>query len=80
MYLCIITYFSVDATKETSRVGRLVNHSKRDANTVPKVLEVNNKPEIWLVASRDIMPGEEILFNYNENRKPVLKSNPWLTL
>lgn len=80
MYLCIIIYFSVDATEETSRVGRLVNHSKHDANTIPKVYEVNNKPEIWLVASKDIMPGEEILFNYNENRKAVLKSNPWLTL
>ena len=73
-------YFSVDATKETGHVGRLVNHSKRDANAIPKVYEVNNKPEIWLLASRDIMPGEEILFNYNENRKAVLKSNPWLTL
>ena len=79
MYLCIIIYFSVDAAKETSHVGRLVNHSKHDANTVPKVYEVNNKPDIWLVASKDIMPGEEILFNY-ENRKAMLKSNPWLTL
>ena len=79
MYSCIIIYFGVYATKETSRVGWLVNHSKYDANTVPKVYEVNNKPESWLVASKD-MPGEEILFNYNENRKAVLKSNPWLTL
>ena len=39
-------YFSVDATKENSRVGRLVNHSKHDANAIPKVYEVNNKPDI----------------------------------
>lgn len=72
-------YFSVDATMETERMGRLINHSKLEANCIPKVYEVKSKPEIWLVASRIIQPGEEILFNYNDNRKSVLKSNPWLT-
>ena len=71
-------YFSVDATKETGRKGRLINHSKLEANAKAKVIEVNNKPELWLIACKDIMPGQEILFNYDDTRRAVIESLPWL--
>eukprot|EP00061_Rhincodon_typus_P017018 g45526.t1 len=44
---------SVDATKETTRLGRLINHSK-NGNCQTKLHDVDGKPHLILVASRDI--------------------------
>ena len=55
-----------------------MNHSKRRANVSTKIFEVKGTPELWLVANRNIQPGEELLFDYNDKRPKVIKENPWL--
>ena len=68
----------MDATKETGRLGRLVNHSKTKSNVVTKTVEVDGTPYLCLMASRDIAVGEELLYDYGERRKEVVDSLPWL--
>ena len=84
--LCCTLYFfykseeyAIDATSESSDLGRLINHSRKYHNSVPKVWELNNgDPRVIFVALRDIQKGEEILYNYNETRKHVRDSLEWL--
>ena len=37
---------SVDATNEVGRLGRLVNHSRTEANVSTKVMELDGKPHL----------------------------------
>lgn len=69
---------SVDATAETGRYGRLLNHSRYEANLTPEVIEVRQKPYIILRASRDIDIGEELVYDYGERRPAQLAMFPWL--
>ncbi|XP_066465822.1 N-lysine methyltransferase KMT5A isoform X1 [Tiliqua scincoides] len=81
---CYMYYFQylsktycVDATKETNRLGRLVNHSKC-GNCQTKLHDVNGIPHLILVASRDIKAGEELLYDYGDRSKASLEAHPWL--
>ncbi|KYO02746.1 putative SET domain protein [Plasmodium gaboni] len=58
--------------------ARLVNHSKKKSNLIPKVLKVDNNPRLFFVASRDIKEGEELLIDYGERDKEIIKDNQWL--
>ena len=58
--------FSVDATKETSRLGRLINHSKDHPNCFPKLIEIEKDPKIVIFAKKDISTGTELLFDYGD--------------
>ncbi|SBS80167.1 SET domain protein, putative [Plasmodium ovale curtisi] len=58
--------------------ARLVNHSKKNSNLIPKVLTVSNLPRLFFVASRDIKEGEELLIDYGERDREIIKSNEWL--
>ena len=68
----------MDATKESGRLGRLINHSTKRNNAITKTVEVNGTPHLYLMASRDIRVGEEVLFDYGERRKNVLDALSWL--
>ena len=68
---------SVDATAESSRLGRLVNHS-RSGNLAPKVIEIEDRPHLLLVARFDILPGKELLYDYGDRSSLSLKYHPWL--
>ena len=70
--------YCVDATEETGRLGRLVNHSKKRANLKPKVHTLNRNPHIIFLASRHIKIGEELLFDYGDKSKYSIKHHPWL--
>ncbi|XP_072443722.1 N-lysine methyltransferase KMT5A-A isoform X1 [Chiloscyllium punctatum] len=81
---CYMYYFQylsktycVDATKETSRLGRLINHSK-NGNCQTKLHDVDGKPHLILVASRDIAKGEELLYDYGDRSKASIAAHPWL--
>ncbi|XP_053135244.1 N-lysine methyltransferase KMT5A [Hemicordylus capensis] len=81
---CYMYYFQylsktycVDATKETSRLGRLINHSKC-GNCQTKLHDVDGIPHLILVASRDIKAGEELLYDYGDRSKASLEAHPWL--
>jgi len=70
--------YCVDATKETSRLGRLLNHSKTDSNVYTKLFPINDVPHLILVASRDIEIGEELLYDYGDRSKKAVEHHPWL--
>jgi len=81
---CYMYYFQhknqsycVDATAESSRLGRLVNHS-RAGNLAPKVIEIEDRPHLLLVARSDILPGKELLYDYGDRSSLSLKHHPWL--
>lgn len=82
---CYMYYFKwgekvycVDATEETNRLGRLINHSRKNSNCQPKVFVIRDQPRLVLVALRDIEIGEELFYDYGERRKDIIESFPWL--
>ncbi|XP_034752063.1 N-lysine methyltransferase KMT5A-A [Etheostoma cragini] len=81
---CYMYYFQhlcktycVDATKESGRMGRLINHSK-NGNCQTKLHDINGVPHLILVASRDIDGGEELLYDYGDRSKASIAAHPWL--
>ncbi|XP_044029418.1 N-lysine methyltransferase KMT5A-A [Siniperca chuatsi] len=74
-YLC--KTYCVDATKESGRMGRLINHSK-NGNCQTKLHDINGVPHLILVASRDIDEGEELLYDYGDRSKASIAAHPWL--
>lgn len=81
---CYMYYFQyhcktycVDATKETSRLGRLINHSK-NGNCQTKLHGIDGIPHLILVASRDIKAKEELLYDYGDRSKASISAHPWL--
>lgn len=75
----IKNFFSVDATAESNKLGRLVNHS-RNGNLVTRIIEVKNKPHLILIAKEDIPPGVELSYDYGDRSKEALRNHPWLAL
>lgn len=81
---CYMYYFQylnktycVDATKETDRLGRLINHSK-SGNCHTKLHDINTVPHLILIASRDIKAGEELLYDYGDRSRSSIEAHPWL--
>ena len=68
-----MTFFSsVDATEESTRCGRLVNHGRGDImNSRMKVVEVGKMPYLCLFALRNIAYNEELFYDYG------IKHLPW---
>ncbi|XP_065201194.1 histone-lysine N-methyltransferase Set8-like [Planococcus citri] len=69
--------FCVDATKESGRFGRLLNHS-RSGNLCTKTIEVGGIPRLILTAREDIKPGCELTYDYGDRSKLSLQYHPWL--
>ncbi|XP_029295704.1 lysine methyltransferase 5Ab [Cottoperca gobio] len=81
---CYMYYFQyqsktycVDATEETSRLGRLINHSKT-GNCQTRLHAIDGTPHLILVASRDIKAEEELLYDYGDRSKASVLAHPWL--
>ncbi|KAL3271694.1 hypothetical protein HHI36_022166 [Cryptolaemus montrouzieri] len=81
---CYMYYFKhnnqqycIDATPESDRLGRLVNHS-RNGNLQTRTISVDGKPRLVLIAKENIQIGEEILYDYGDRSKESLKHHPWL--
>lgn len=84
---CYMYYFKhkgkqycIDATGESGRYGRLVNHSRVSPNCVTKVVMLKDVPRLILVAKHGINSGEELLYDYGDRSKESLKAHPWLAL
>ncbi|KAK5622389.1 hypothetical protein CRENBAI_004431 [Crenichthys baileyi] len=80
-YMYYFQYWSktycIDATKETDRLGRLVNHSK-SGNCQTRLHPIDGKPHLILVASKDINAEEELLYDYGDRSKASISAHPWL--
>ncbi|KAL5281533.1 SETD8 family protein [Megaselia abdita] len=83
---CYMYYFKynnhqycIDATAETGTLGRLVNHS-RNGNLLTKVITVNNRPHLILIAKDNIPIGRELTYDYGDRSKEALLHHPWLAL
>lgn len=70
--------YCIDATAESGRLGRLLNHSKTENNCHTKLFDVDSRPILAILASRDIKPDEELLYDYGDRSSDALKAHPWL--
>ena len=71
-------FFSINSTQDNGTYARLVNHSIKKANCVPKMIINKGKPVIYLEAKCVIEEGEELLYDYGEHKRDTIKSLPWL--
>ncbi|XP_017873716.1 PREDICTED: histone-lysine N-methyltransferase pr-set7 [Drosophila arizonae] len=81
---CYMYYFKhknqqycIDATIDTGKLGRLINHS-RNGNLVTKVVVIKQRPHLVLLAKDDIEIGEELTYDYGDRSKESLLHHPWL--
>ena len=79
IYSFMFRSYSVDATAESGKLGRLLNHS-RSGNCKTQVVGIGDRPYLILVAARDIVPDEELLYDYGDRNKETLEAHPWLAL
>ena len=56
----------------------MINHCRKQSNLSPKVVVADSCPHLVFVAARDIVSGEELLYDYGERRKDLVHHNPWL--
>ncbi|CAH2093847.1 unnamed protein product [Euphydryas editha] len=70
--------YCIDATAESGRLGRLVNHS-RNGNLLTKALWLDG-PRLVLLAAHDIAPGDELTYDYGDRSRESLRHHPWLAL
>ena len=79
MYV-LISFFSIDATAESGRFGRLFNHSRLNPNCMAKVIQIEKQepPRLVLIAKCDIEAGTELLYDYGDRSKESLAVHPWL--
>lgn len=76
-FKCKNKQYCIDATKETDRLGRLVNHSKK-GNLRTRTFLIEDLPHLILFANKDIEAGEELSYDYGDRRKAAVESHPWL--
>ena len=50
-------------------MGRLIYHSKMNANVKPVVIPENGVPSMYLFAICDIVKDDEILYDYGDDSK-----------
>ncbi|XP_046416883.1 histone-lysine N-methyltransferase PR-Set7 [Neodiprion fabricii] len=83
---CYMYYFKhrnqqycVDATPESDKLGRLVNHS-RNGNLIARVIEVGSIPHLVLTAKDDVPRGVEVTYDYGDRSRESIRNHPWLAL
>ncbi|GFO48018.1 histone-lysine N-methyltransferase [Plakobranchus ocellatus] len=79
-FKCGSQQFCVDATSESGKLGRLLNHSSKDGNCCTRSLEIKGTARLILVAKRDIHSGEELTYDYGDRSKAAIEAHPWLKL
>ena len=71
-------HWCIDATADTGRLGRLINHSRKRPNLRTKLFILNNEPHLIFLALDDIEEGTELLYDYGEKERDVIEANPWI--
>ncbi|XP_030846990.1 nuclear speckle splicing regulatory protein 1-like [Strongylocentrotus purpuratus] len=71
--------YCLDATDECAfgdRLGRLVNHGQgREENARMKILDMKSHPHMWIIATKNISKGTEVLYNYGVRELPWKKKH-----
>jgi len=71
--------YCIDATKESGRYGRLLNHSKLRANCKTRVVEYpEGVPRLLIEVKKPVKEDEELLYDYGDRSEKSLKIHPWL--
>lgn len=70
--------FSIDATKDDTTVGRMINHSRKYPNIVPQIVSIDETPHIVFFARMDISCGAELLYDYGDRSSAAIYAHPWL--
>lgn len=70
--------FCIDATQETGKLGRLINHSRTNGNLYTKTVLVDGLPRLVLLAKESIKRGQELLYDYGDRSRESIKYHPWL--
>lgn len=55
-----------------------MNHSKTAANVATKLVEVDSRPFLCLMAAREVAAGQELLYDYGERSCEAVEAHPWL--
>jgi len=74
------TKWCIDATIESGKYGRLLNHSCKTPNCATKILEVDGLPRLVIYAKQNIQTGTELIYDYGDKGKLSLQAHPWLAL
>lgn len=74
----IINVFSIDATEEDGRIGRLISHSKDNANVAVKLISSSHRPHLCMIAKTAISSGQELLYDYGDHSVSSIEAFPWL--
>lgn len=69
--------YCIDATLESGKLGRLLNHGRK-GNCYTKVVAIDDRPYLVLLAARHIKEGEELTYDYGDRSPGALESHPWL--
>ncbi|ERL96189.1 hypothetical protein D910_01361 [Dendroctonus ponderosae] len=70
--------YIIDATQETGRLGRLINHSRTSSNLYTKSILVDGLPRLVLLARHNIKKGQELFYDYGDRSRESIKYHPWL--
>ena len=71
-------HWAIDATNEDNSLGWLINHSQKLPNFRPTVGEDRGKHYVYFIATSDILPNNEILYDYGDNSNVSKKYFLWL--
>lgn len=71
--------YCIDATAESGRYGRLLNHSKTKPNCKTRLVEEpEGIPRLIIEAKVNIPEDTELLYDYGDRSQKALKAHPWL--
>lgn len=66
----VSSYFSIDASREDTSLGRLVNDCHKSPNCKMRRLTVQGKPHLCLFAIENIQAETEITYDYGDSQWP----------
>lgn len=67
----------IDATVESGRLGRLINHMYRDGNIFPRKIMVDGFPKILFYANQHIAKNTQLFYDYGEDAS---MDWPWMRM
>ena len=76
--MIILLYDTVLMLQKVKGLVDNINHANHQYNAKTIVVRVESRPHLYIIATRDLVNGEEILYDYADRRENVVKDHPWL--